>query len=126
MNIFSSRFINTISLVISIVFFLIINESLNVLFKDDLETKFINNKIIENKLKSIFVKNDEEGFKWYIEIPSINLKAPIEQGTDAEILDKSVGHFTQTPDTLGNVGLAGHNRGYEKSIIKKMNLKKDM
>ena len=121
MNIFSSSFINTISMIISIIIFLIINESLNFLFKDNSEKNFLNNNIVENKLKTVFIKNNEDDdLNWYIEIPSINLKAPIEEGTEEETLNKSIGHFAGTSQMLGNIGLAGHNRGYEKNYFENL------
>lgn len=51
--------------------------------------------------------------KWRIEIPKINLNAPIQVGTGQDILAKSVGHFEETASWNGNVALAGHNRGYK-------------
>lgn len=39
-----------------------------------------------------------------------------------DILNTYVGHFEETSLTKGNVGLAGHNRGYEKNYFE--NLKK--
>ncbi len=59
----------------------------------------------------------EENLDWYIEIPSINLKAKIEEGTTKEVMDKFVGHFEETSTLKGNVGLAAHNRGYEKNYF---------
>lgn len=47
---------------------------------------------------------------WQIEIPSINLVAPIAEGTTQEIMNKFVGHFESTNKWDGNVGLAAHNR----------------
>ena len=49
---------------------------------------------------------------WQIEIEKISLKANIAEGTTQEILEQYVGHFSETPNELGNVGLAAHNRGY--------------
>lgn len=37
----------------------------------------------------------EKNAKWEIEIPKINLKAEIRDGTDSENLNKYVGHFTR-------------------------------
>ena len=54
---------------------------------------------------------------WYIEIPSINVKAPIAEGTSKETMDKFVGHFEETSKTFGNIGLAAHNRGYENNYF---------
>lgn len=47
---------------------------------------------------------------WKIEIPSINLEAPIREGTSQNVLYTSVGHFENTNLFDGNVGLAAHNR----------------
>lgn len=65
------------------------------------------------------VTNDTNlNFKeWYIEIPNINLKATISEGTSKEIMDKFVGHFEETSKTNGNIGLAAHNRGYENNYF---------
>ena len=59
---------------------------------------------------------------WYLEIPSINLKANIEEGTTKEIMDNYIGHFEETSKSLGNIGLAAHNRGYKNNYFE--NLKK--
>lgn len=50
--------------------------------------------------------------KWIIEIPKINLLAPIKEGTSQEVLADAVGHFEESEKYEGNVALAGHNRGY--------------
>lgn len=57
---------------------------------------------------------------WYIKIPSISLIAPIQQGTTTEILNKSVGHFEESPLLKGNVCLAAHNRGYKVNYFEKI------
>ena len=59
---------------------------------------------------------------WHLEIPSINLKANIEEGTTKEIMDDYIGHFEETSKSLGNIGLAAHNRGYKNNYFE--NLKK--
>ena len=65
---------------------------------------------------------DEDIGNWYIEISSISLKAPIKETTNKDILNKYIGHFDETAITVGNIGLAAHNRGYEKNYFE--NLKK--
>ena len=50
--------------------------------------------------------------KWEIEIPKIDLVAPISEGTSQEVMLEYVGHFEDTNLLNGNVGLASHNRGY--------------
>lgn len=50
--------------------------------------------------------------EWILEIPSINLKADIAEGTSSETLNKYIGHFEETSNQSGNIALAAHNRGY--------------
>ena len=59
---------------------------------------------------------------WQIVIPAISLEAPIAEGTSKQVMNEFVGHFEETPKTLGNVGLAAHNRGYPVNYFS--NLKK--
>ena len=54
---------------------------------------------------------------WYLEIPKINLKADIQEGTTKEIMDKFIGHFEESRKWEGNVCLAAHNRGYENNYF---------
>lgn len=86
-----------------------------------------NDKTLNNDQEKEQQENDDaedtdniEKLNWYIEIPVIDLKAPIKETTSMEILNNSVGHFEDTPKTIGNVGLAGHNRGYEKNYFENL------
>lgn len=45
-----------------------------------------------------------------IEIPTLNIKAPICDGTSQEILKNTVGHFKETSKDKGNIVLASHIR----------------
>ena len=47
---------------------------------------------------------------WQIEIPIINLTAPIAEGTTQDVMREFVGHFEETSLWNGNIGLAAHNR----------------
>lgn len=53
-------------------------------------------------------KNGEIGL---IIIPSLDIKAPIYEGTSSDVLKYSVGHFKETNLWEGNIVLASHNRG---------------
>ena len=55
-------------------------------------------------------QNNDENIIGIIEIPKIELTAPIGEGTDTETLKYSVGHFekTATPDKKGNCCIIGH------------------
>lgn len=54
---------------------------------------------------------------WKLEIPSLNLEAPIREGTSQNILYNSVGHFENTNLFDGNVGLAAHNRRISSKLF---------
>ena len=69
---------------------------------------------IENKLLEE-VNLDKK--LWQIEIPAINLVAPIKQGTSQEVMLKYVGHFEETSMWKGNVGLAAHNRRISNKLF---------
>ena len=129
-NIFSTKNINIITLVITIIIFLILNLFFNNFFKTNSGR---NQEIISEKLIQDFNSDDKkqdkilldkDNFNWYIEIPIINLKAPIKETTNMDILNNYVGHFEETSLTNGNVGLAGHNRGYENNYFENVKLLK--
>ena len=67
------------------------------------------NELEESEKQNININTNA---KWRIEIPKINLKAPIKSGTSQSVLATAVGHFPNTNKWNGNVALAGHNRGY--------------
>ena len=85
----------------------------------------IDNTNISNKEKDNYnnmdLNNKTDEFNWYIKIDTINLYAPIEETVDIRVLEKSVGHFNETATTNGNVGLAGHNSGYNKNYFENLN-----
>lgn len=62
---------------------------------------------------------------WRIKIPKLRLDVPITEGTSAESLRRTVGHFEETDIWKGNVALAGHNRGYRCNFFQEIkNLEK--
>ena len=70
-------------------------------------------KIVEEKVEN---KDDE----WYLEIPCINLKANIKEGTTKDIMEDYIGHFEETKKDIGNIGLAAHNRGYKNNYFQNL------
>jgi LPXTG-site transpeptidase (sortase) family protein len=58
-----------------------------------------------------------------LEIPSLAISVKVYEGTDAEALSKGVGHFPDSSAWLGNVCVAGHNRGAKYNIGNIKNLK---
>lgn len=125
---YTNRSINLISFIITMIVFLILNFCFFEMPKKSFEN--ITNMISEQFEKEKDNEKNEEILdektldlgNWYIEIPAINLKAPIAEGTDTNTLNTKVGHFEETELINGNVGLAAHNRGYEYNFFE--NLKK--
>lgn len=135
---YTALYINIISLFISIVIFCLLNffisnwetltensnfkagfevigenqETTNVSFSSDQSED-------ESKDKVNCEKTNEENImsEWYLEIPSINLKANISEGTSKAVMDDYIGHFEDTPKLNGNIGLAAHNRGYKNNYF---------
>ena len=63
---------------------------------------------------------------WRVEIPIINLDAPIAEGVGDAVIAETVGHFEESSKWNGNVALAAHNRGYECNFFQEIKkLKKD-
>ena len=57
---------------------------------------------------------------WRVKIPKLKLDAPIVEGTSAESLRRTVGHFEKTAKWMGNIGLAAHNRGYRCNFFQEI------
>lgn len=142
---YTNTFINVLTFIITISIFFIINfcfsgveflsqkASLKAGFsvnQNNVKTSDIensNNKITTNSQNQENIDNyigqtQYKSGNWYIEIPVISLKAEIQEGTTKEIMDKYVGHFEETSNWIGNIGLAAHNRGYENNYF--ANIKK--
>ncbi len=85
-------------------------------------TNFESKVFFQNVIsEDFYIANSQTKFDiWNIEIPKINLKANISEGTSPEILDKSVGHFEETATFNGNIGLAAHNRGYNVNYFENL------
>lgn len=119
--IFSKKIINIFSILFSILFVFNIFNFLNL-------NNFENNKKYTKDDTKKIIKDDNfqeekiisNNVLWYIEIPSINLKAPIREGVDSDNLKYYVGHFSDTAICYGNIGLAAHNRGYENNYFENL------
>lgn len=72
-----------------VVFFMLLTFTHQIIFPISKYTK----PIIENAMSITNLKFEKNANKWEIEIPKINLKAEIRDGTDSENLNKYVGHF---------------------------------
>lgn len=58
---------------------------------------------------------------WRLEIPKIGLRGNIAEGTDANVLEHLIGHFSETVADGGNVGLAAHNAGHSANYFARIN-----
>ena len=128
---YSTTYINILSFVISIFifFFTDIFFSNNNIFKSKnaleanvkVESSNIQVNPEEDKKKdTIEDGKDETKEEWYLEIPCINLRADIKEGTTKEIMDEYIGHFEDTKIEDGNIGLAAHNRGYKNNYFERL------
>ena len=146
--IYTSKFINVLSFIISIILYLVINILLNsnilkpekIEFKVDFtaQENFIQNQTIDSESlanddaiilnenantsndNAIILNETNKLNNWYIQIDKIALKAPIQEGTSKEILDDYVGHFEESSKNLGNICLAAHNRGYKNNYFSRL------
>lgn len=125
-NCFYNKYsVNILAIILALLIVLIFNSIVN-MFNNELsnDTKnneynmqnndLRNNRDITNNLEI----NTEE--KWYLEIEKIELIAEISEGTDEETLNYFIGHFSNTPVKIGNVGLAAHNRGYINNYFSRL------
>ena len=118
-RLYTTRYINAISLVCTVIIFSLIcflniqisDKRINTLFsigqKDLIKVQFNNSEKTNVEKEEIIKENN-----WKLKIPVISLEASIEEGTTEEILNTSIGHFEETSKMNGNIGLAAHNRGY--------------
>lgn len=135
---YSHKNIILLSLIISLIVFIFLNQiffknqsqifdnSLEKIIPDNVqvEIQMPNNAVEQNYVNQVATANFNSSL-WQIEIPKINLVAPIEEGTTTEIMNEYVGHFTETPKDNGNIGLAAHNRGYRVNYFEKLKLLKE-
>ena len=137
---YSSIYINLLGLFITIIIFIItqffFSNYQNITKKSSLKAGFKVENIVnevtgiekqENveKTEEKEITEKQEKSKWYLEIPKINLKADIEEGTTKEIMENYIGHFEETSKDIGNVGLAAHNRGYKNNYFKNLKTLKE-
>ena len=117
---YTRRNVLMISLVISIVIFFALGFLTDkiIAIKDAKVEKNDTEIVLEDEAKEkTNIDNMGDKILWQLEIPKINLVAPISEGIDEDTLNRYVGHFPTTSIDIGNIGLAGHNRGYQKNYF---------
>ena len=126
-KLYTTKWINAISLVCTIIIFTLIcfinvqirdmriNNLLSLGQRELINVQFNNTQNVKEEPKIV-----EES--WKLKIPIIELEANIAEGTSEEVLNTNIGHFEETSKTIGNIGLAAHNRGYDVNYF--ANIKK--
>lgn len=143
---FNRNFINTVSFIASVIIVMVfsigIDSIKNVPIDADEQEKSTSVVLVNKEIENAYTKEENKAtnevankvddnftdstedevneFDWYIEIPKIKLYAPIEEGIDDEVLNRSVGHFENTSRRNGNCGFAAHNRGYRVNYFAKL------
>ncbi len=123
---YSSIYINSLSLFISLIIFvmmqLVVSNYDTFTKKSSLKAGFEVENVIQetNTNENVEEKTEEIKEAWYLEIPKINLKADIKEGTTKEIMEDYIGHFEETKKVNGNIGLAAHNRGYKNNYFARL------
>ena len=65
--------------------------------------------------------NNSDNLSSYLSIPTIKLyNIKIKDGIDESTLNDYIGHFPNTSNWNGNIGLAAHNRGYKNNFFSKI------
>ena len=77
-------------------------------------------EIIEDKTEEILTEENSD-IIGHLKIDSINLNAPIKDGTDMSTLKTAIGHFKETAYFNGNICFAAHNRGYNQNFFERLN-----
>ena len=108
---YTRRNVFIISLVISIIIFCIIN------FLYELTVEAYQIKYDELNIKVENTAKVDSKSLWQLEIPKINLVAPIAEGIDTKTMNSYIGHFPTTSILEGNIGLAAHNRRFSKKLF---------
>lgn len=149
---YTTRYVNIVSLLITIIiyFFLIqmdifikkfdfdINLISNIFKRNTILVELNSSNINQDTKEDIKIQNNipqtntqekelnvekaEKNSNWKIIIPKISLEAEISEGTSKEIMDRYVGHFEKTSKNIGNIGLAAHNRGYNVNYFAQIKL----
>ena len=95
-------------------------------YSEKKQLKIANNIISNgNKNETEIITNNEleenENVIGILEIPKIDLIAPIQEGTDLDTLKVAIGHFSESSFWTGNVALASHNRSKYVQYFERIN-----
>ena len=127
---YSSIYINILSFFISLIIFIFTQIFFTnydtFMHKSSLKARFEVENVVQEAKEQVKTneitkeKITENLDAWCLDIPKINLKANINEGTTKEVMENYIGHFEETTKENGNVGLAAHNRGYKTNYFQKI------
>lgn len=146
MIIYTKRYVNILSLLITIIVYIFFIENhfnpnkidfkihliSDILKRNSVLVELNSNNINQETKENSKIQNNypiiqkeenadlTEENNWKIIISKISLEANISEGTRKETMDKYVGHFEETSKEYGNIGLAAHNRGYEVNYFSRI------
>ncbi len=111
----SKKCISLVTLIISVIVFVQTNILTIMILnlKTNTEEKKIANVEEENNEKQLLEKTEE----WKIIIPKIKVETEIKEGTNGEIINNYVGHFEETSNLAGNIGLVAASAGYKENYF---------
>ena len=93
-------------------------KSVNKIYEIDSNIK---NDEISYDIINVSSSNDRRTVASYLSIPAIKLyNIKIKDGIDESTLNEYIGHFPNTSNWNGNIGLAAHNRGYKVNYFERI------
>ncbi len=117
MNCCSKRCINIVTLIIAVIIFIQTNFLTIIVFNLKSNSVQASANTINTNSKednSSYANTDEE---WKLLIPKINVTAFIKEGTSGEIINNYIGHFEETAEENGNIGLIAASAGYKENYF---------
>lgn len=93
-------------------------KSVNKIYEIDSNIK---NAKMSYEIVNVSSSSDSKNVGSYLSIPAIKLyNIKIKDGIDESTLNEYIGHFPNTSNWNGNIGLAAHNRGYKNNYFRKI------
>lgn len=108
-------YVHLVTLLIALVIFVQTNVLTIMIFELKGITKQETQTIEQKEIQKL-----EETKEWKLVIPKIDVSAEILEGTTEEIINNSIGHFTNTPCIDGNIGLIAGCYGYKENYFEKL------
>lgn len=118
MNCCSKRCISIVTLVIAVVIFIQTNFLTLMILNLKSNSVQANMNVIKEDSKEKNLEEIEE--EWKLVIPKLSISAEIKEGTSGEVINNYIGHFSETPKDIGNIGLIAASAGYKENYFEKL------